>query len=101
MIIDLNKYRSIAPIVASVAQNNSQKDEREIVSLISVASGAPVIASAYYYAAYSGAISTQIRLQIDSTVKFYGYTKILGLEEVLGVENAKQEMLYLQGRKEE
>ncbi|NDB85298.1 MAG: hypothetical protein EB127_21740 [Alphaproteobacteria bacterium] len=85
MKIDLTSYRHLATITESVCKNNPYaKDDIELISLISIASGAPVIAAAYYYAAYIKNLNANIQKNIDNLIKFYGYTEITGINEVLG-----------------
>lgn len=84
MKIDLTKYSNIKATVEAICINNPyNRDCVELISLIAVASGAPAIAAAYYYAAYIGHIDTKVQQNIDSIVKFYGYTEIIGIETVL------------------
>lgn len=83
MTIDLTKYANIKNTVDSVCKYNSGKSSSELISLISVASNAPIIVSAYYYAAHVGKITPEIQKQIDVVVKFYGYSNIVGIESVL------------------
>lgn len=84
MKIDLSKYKAITNLVASICKNNSHKSHAELMSIIAVASGAPVVVAAYYYAAHIGGLNTEIQQHIDSIVKFYGYKEIIGIEELLG-----------------
>lgn len=83
MKVDLTKYKVIANLVASIYQNNSHKSHAELMSIIAVASGAPVIVAAYYYAAHIGGLNAEIQQHIDAIVKFYRYTEIIGIEELL------------------
>ena len=93
MKIDLRHYNNIAPTVGSVCKNNAGKEVAELVSLIAVASNAPAVVSAYYYAAYIGGINDDVQKQIDVLVKFYGYEEIIGIEDILGKnDGSEQEM---------
>lgn len=83
MTVNLKKYSAIRPSVKAICLNNSGKDCRELVSLIAVSTGAPCIVAAYYYAEYIGHISEALQAQIDSIKKFYGYSYIEGIENLL------------------
>lgn len=89
MQIDIRKYANIAPLIEHICRNNSLKDEPELVGLIAIATGAPVIACAYYFAAYKGHISENLAAHIEGIIRFYKYTHIVGVDEVLGQKYAE------------
>jgi hypothetical protein len=79
MQMDLNKYRVNAKFVQDFYQRNKDYYE-SIGKLISVCSGVthcPYVALAFYLSESIGFIPEMVQT-IDSQIKYYGYTEILG-----------------------
>jgi hypothetical protein len=77
MKITLSNYSNITPTVKSVCLNNASKPHKEMVSLIAVASYAPVIVACYYYIEHLGYTPPEVQEQIDSLMAFYKYEEII------------------------
>lgn len=75
MIVDLNHYLVNKPFIQNWYAEHGKDNPREVVSLFAPATHCPVIVLAFYISESVGFIP-ELVLQIESLIKFYGYTQI-------------------------
>ena len=80
MRLNINLYKSIIPSIISIAKNNPTKVGSELIGLCSVATGAHIIACAYYLSFLEGH-KDLYKEHIDKLKSFYKIEFIDGLED--------------------
>lgn len=80
MKMDLDKYSINRSIIQKEYDRSGVKSIRDFLSIWSASTHCPLICMAFYLAEEIGYTPELIDI-IDSTVKFYGYTEVLGQKE--------------------
>lgn len=80
MNINLRLYKAVIPSIRSIVENNPWYSDAQLVSVCSVATGAPVVACAYYLAHIKG-MTSEIQNSIDSLIEFYRIKEVEYINE--------------------
>lgn len=76
MVILLDRYKVIIPLIKSMIKNNPNADHHDLVSRISITSHVPLYVCCHYYIKELGYSPPEILELMEVLKKFYGYTEI-------------------------
>ncbi len=76
MDLKIDLYKNCIPTLKTVVINNSSKDLSEQISLVAIATNAPIVACCFLYEQIYGS-SPELEIIKERLIKFYKYDKII------------------------